>query len=175
MAKRYVCKACNKGCEQGITHVCNQTCNDCMSSSTCVTSGVRIPCDERNRHFRSQTCFDNHKTGGRQKKYVCELKRNCGSCGLYVTHKDHECNRRFCNTCKQYRDVGHLCFMQPLQNKPAPTDKVLYVFYDFETTQDTKYSEQATVHVPNVVCLQQFCSKCEYRRYRARLFTVWET
>jgi hypothetical protein len=51
--------------------------------------------------------------------------------------------------------------MKPLQNKPAPTDKVLYVFYDFESTQDTKYSETATVHVPNVACLHQFCSKCE--------------
>jgi hypothetical protein len=51
--------------------------------------------------------------------------------------------------------------MKPLQNKPAPTDKVLYVFYDFETTQGTKYSETATVHAPNLVCLQHFCSKCE--------------
>jgi len=38
---------------------------------------------------------------------------------------------------------------------------VLFVFYDFETTQDTKYSDSATVHVQNLVCLQQFCSKFE--------------
>jgi hypothetical protein len=164
MAKRYVCKACNKGCQQGKTHVCDQMCSDCMSSPPCIPSGVRFPCDECNRHFRSQTCFDNHKTkqsGGRQKKSVCELKKNCGSCGLYVTRKDHVCNTRCCHTCKQYKEVGHLCFMKQLQNKPAPTDKVPYVFYDFETTQDTKYSETATVHVLNLVCVQQFCSKCE--------------
>jgi hypothetical protein len=32
------------------------------------------------------------------------------------------------------------------------------VFYDFETTQDTKFSENATEHIPNLVCVQQFSS-----------------
>jgi len=40
-------------------------------------------------------------------------------------------------------------------------DRVLYVFYDFETTQNTRYSDKATIHVPNLVCVQQFCSQCE--------------
>jgi hypothetical protein len=35
------------------------------------------------------------------------------------------------------------------------------VFYDFETTQDTKFSDNATEHVPILVCLQQFCTACE--------------
>jgi len=30
MAKRYVCRACNKGCRHGIRHICNQTCSDCI-------------------------------------------------------------------------------------------------------------------------------------------------
>ena len=33
--------------------------------------------------------------------------------------------------------------------------------YDFETTQDTKFSDSATEHIPNLVCLQQFCARCE--------------
>lgn len=28
-------------------------------------------------------------------------------------------------------------------------------------TQDTKYSDKAKVHVHNLVCIEQFCSKCE--------------
>jgi len=40
-------------------------------------------------------------------------------------------------------------------------DNVLFVFYDFETTQDTKISETAKLHVPILVCLQQFCAACE--------------
>jgi len=35
------------------------------------------------------------------------------------------------------------------------------VFYYFGTTQDTRISDSATLHVPNLVCLQQFCSQCE--------------
>jgi hypothetical protein len=35
------------------------------------------------------------------------------------------------------------------------------VFYDFETTQDTKFSENATERIPNFVCVLQFCSVCE--------------
>ena len=51
--------------------------------------------------------------------------------------------------------------MQPLKNVLPSSDGVLYVFYDFETTQNTRYSEKAKVHVPNLVCIQQFCSRCD--------------
>jgi hypothetical protein len=51
--------------------------------------------------------------------------------------------------------------MQPLKNELPSGDGVLFVFYDFETTQDTQYSEKAGLHVPNLVCIQQFCSRCE--------------
>jgi hypothetical protein len=51
--------------------------------------------------------------------------------------------------------------MAPLTPERPSSDKVLYVFYDFETTQDTRFSESATVHVPNLLCVQQFCTPCE--------------
>jgi len=51
--------------------------------------------------------------------------------------------------------------MAPLENKLPKGDNVLFVFYDFETTQDTRIFDLATLHVPNLVCLQQFCSQCE--------------
>ena len=51
--------------------------------------------------------------------------------------------------------------MQPLTNVLPLSDGVLYVFYDFETTQNTRYSDITKVHVPNLVCIQQFCSRCE--------------
>jgi hypothetical protein len=72
--------------------------------------------------------------------------------------------------------------MMPLKYKLLPSDKVLYVFYDFETTQDTWYSEKAVVHQPNLDCLQQFCSHCESMedieldclRCGKRKHTFWE-
>jgi len=51
--------------------------------------------------------------------------------------------------------------MAPLANKLPNSDNMLFVFYDFETTQDTRISDSATLHVPNLVCLHQFCSRCE--------------
>jgi len=61
MARRYVCKAYNKSCRRAVTHVCDQTCSDCMMSLPCAFEYIRIPCEICNRHFKSQKCFDNHK------------------------------------------------------------------------------------------------------------------
>ena len=51
--------------------------------------------------------------------------------------------------------------MQPLKNELPSADNVLFVFYDIETTQDTKISETAKLHEPILVCLQKFCTACE--------------
>ena len=55
--------------------------------------------------------------------------------------------------------------MRPLVNVPASIEHVLYVFYDFVTTQDTKRSDRKNEHLPNLVFLKQFCSKCENISY----------
>ena len=56
-----------------------------------------------------------------------------------MTGDSHECNKQFCANYKQNKDVGHLCYMRLLKDVlPSASDKVLYVFYDFETTQNTK-------------------------------------
>jgi hypothetical protein len=54
--------------------------------------------------------------------------------------------------------------MQPLKDALQRSDDVLFVFYDFETTQEARYSDLATRHVPNLVCVQQFCSRCEMQQ-----------
>jgi hypothetical protein len=51
--------------------------------------------------------------------------------------------------------------MKKLADKMPKSDNVLFVFHDFEKTQDSKYSESASQHFPNLVCLQQFCSQRE--------------
>jgi hypothetical protein len=60
-------------------------------------------------------------------------------------------------------DMGHHFYMQPLNKEVPLGDRVLYVYYDFETTQNTPYmnSDKATVHVTNPVCVNQRCSLCE--------------
>ena len=96
MAKKYVCNACHKYCRCDITHVCGQTCSDCMTSPPYVFSDVRIPCDGYNRHFRSRTFFANHKQSTAKRKSVCERKRYRATCRLLLTNARHECNKIFC-------------------------------------------------------------------------------
>jgi hypothetical protein len=56
----------------------------------------------------------------------------------------------------------HLCYMRPLKDVlPANADNLLYIYYDFQTTQNKTYSDTAKEHVPNLVCVQQFCARCE--------------
>jgi len=52
--------------------------------------------------------------------------------------------------------------MRPLKDAlPPASDKILYVFYIFETTQNNVYTAEAKLHVRNLVCVQQICSLCE--------------
>jgi len=162
MAKRYVWEGCNKGCKYGVVHTCEQVCGDCMVRVPCKYAGHRKPCYLCNRRFSSQTCFDKHKkTTQSKRKNACGLRKCCGTFGALITRNTHECNKRFSATCKENKEAGNLCLMRPLVNLPASSERVLYVFYDFETTQDTNCSLRTNKHVPNLVCLQQFCSKCE--------------
>ena len=162
MARGYVCKACGKWCRRDVKHTCDQTCGCCLKSLPCAATGVRFPCADCERHFRSQTCFANHRTRNGNKKSFFEQKRQCGTFGeLVVSGKPHECGKRYCDVCSANREVGHLCYMRPLKNMLPLSDGVLYVFYDFETMQNTQFFETAKVHVPNLVCIQQFCSRCE--------------
>jgi hypothetical protein len=77
MAKQLVCKACRKSCSTDRAHTCYHTCSDCMASPPCVHAVVRIPCAYCNRHFRSQSCFANHKLIHGKKKSVCDRKHVC--------------------------------------------------------------------------------------------------
>jgi len=93
---------------------------------------------------------------------ACERKRCCATCEWAVTRENHECNKRFCDNCNQTKEIGHLCYMRPLKDAlPLESDKVLYVFYDFETTHNTEYTADAKLRVSNLVCVQQFCSRCD--------------
>ena len=62
MPKRCICEACNKSRLSGETHKCREKGTDCMSIPPCICIDVRIPCEACSRTFRSQACFDKHKT-----------------------------------------------------------------------------------------------------------------
>ena len=64
--------------------------------------------------------------------------------------------------------------MATLKNELPRSDNVLFVFYDFETTQYTKVTDSATLHVPNLVCLQQVCTHWDVASHRRGLRTLWQ-
>ena len=165
MAREYVCRGCNKGCERGVTHKCGETCSDCKSAPPCTFAEERVPCESCNRNFRSRACFEKHKTNKLEGKIVWEKVRNFPVCKLCVARKNHECFKPFCPNCNKNMEINHLCYMQPLKNEVPSADDVLFVFYDFETSQDTKISETAKLQVPILVCLQQFCTACEMQGF----------
>jgi len=146
-----------------VTHKCGETCSDSKSVPPCTYSEDRVPCESCNRNFRSRSCFEKHKANKLGGKTVCEKVQNSAVCNVCVTRKNHECFKPFCANCRQNMEINHLCYMQPLKNDLPSDDNVLFVFYDFETTQDTKINKSAKLHVPIPVCLQQFCTACEMR------------
>jgi len=156
-----VCRGCNKGCICGVTHKCGETCSDCKSVPPCMYSEDKVPCVSCNRNFRSCSCFEKHKKNKLGNKTVSEKVRNCTVCNVCVTTKNHECFKPYCANCNENMEINHLCYMQPLKNEVSSADNVLFVFYNLQTSQDTKISETVKLHVPILVCLQQFCTACE--------------
>ena len=71
-----------------------------------------------------------------------------------MTRENLEYNKRYCQNCGHNREAGHLCYMRPLKDAlRSDGDRVLCVFSDFETTQNMRYSDKATIHVPTLVCV----------------------
>jgi len=94
-------------------------------------------------------------------KVVCSWRKVCRNCSFTVTgDSKHECIKRFCNYCNKRQLSGHFCYVVLL--KPSKlTDRFLCVFFDTECTLDLEKRDGSFEHVPNLICAQQMCSKCE--------------
>ena len=55
---------------------------------------------------------------------------------------------------------GHFSYVAPLKRSKL-SDRFLYVFFDTECTQGLQRHDGSFVHVPNLICAHQMCSKCE--------------
>jgi len=62
-----------------------------------------------------------------------------------MTKKNHECFKPYCANCNKNMEINHVCYMQLLINEMPIADNVFFVFYDFETSQDTKINETANL------------------------------
>lgn len=160
----YYCESCHIPYDHKDRHRCEVICLYCQESPPCSLV-IQINCIDCNRQFRSQQCYNNHR-----KNNTCKNVKRCLDClKIYnvKARKDmpHVCGEIFCKICKTFKSSDHLCFIQP--NSKLPNQKsLLFLFYDFETRQETPVSSSdgsdnnAWLHEPNLCIFNQCCDLC---------------
>ena len=176
--KSYYCHTCKKSYKKRDCHKCPAKCIACFKyfpdGNKCF--GKVIVCNDCNRSFYGKECFDEHKRErkikeGAESDIVCKKVCKCLKCGLIFNYglDKHICGHSKCSNCREYCDMNeHHCFMiskkckggNCKQNKLECDDKKKchscrtktdkYIFYDFETNQETG------VHVVNWVDCEDF-------------------
>ena len=147
--RSYFCHTCHKPYDHTTDHLCVGMCHMCRGFG-CVYEDGGITCNECDRLFKNQVCYDRHKQqpingGGRT---VCETIRKCPKCKKSMDVRKikdggHECLDKKCPTCKIERnpeDLDHLCYMQQLEPKEESSYNHL-LFFDFECTQERAIHE----------------------------------
>ena len=139
----YFCHTCYKPYDVTTDHMCRGMCGSCRGFG-CVLQDNGMTCNECDRLFKNQACYDRHKQqpingGGRT---VCEVIRKCPKCKQSMDvrriGKGHQCVDKKCPTCKIMRnpqDLNHKCYMQQLEPKEESSYNHL-LFFDFECTQE---------------------------------------
>ena len=139
----YFCHACHKAYDHTTDHLCTGMCYSCRGFG-CVIHDGGIECNECDRLFKNQACYDRHKQepvngGGRT---VCEKIRKCPTCKQSMDVRKingHQCvDNKKCPTCKIGRnpnDLNHKCYMQQQEPKEESSYTQL-LFFDFECTQE---------------------------------------
>ena len=148
--RSYFCHRCHKAYSNTCDHLCDDMCRSCRSIE-CKLVGSGITCNECNRLFRNQACYDNHKQpingGGRS---LCEVIKKCLKCGKAMDIRKlkdggHICGKE-CKSCKviyQPKDTDHICYIQQQEQKEESSYNHL-LFFDFEATQEHG------IHHPNL-------------------------
>ena len=143
LGRSYFCPRCLKPYNTTTDHLCAAMCRSCRGFG-CVIENDGIVCNECKRLFKSQSCYDRHRTepidgGG---KTVCQVIKVCEKCGksMHINKmnpKGHICGRK-CQTCKVVvtrQDTEHKCYIQPLEQDEDSCYNHL-LFFDFEATQE---------------------------------------
>ena len=150
LSRSYFCHRSHKPYACTTDHMCPAMCRSCRHFG-CVLEGDGIVCNECNRLFKNQLCYDRHKEpmngGGRS---VCEVIRICPKCGKAMDARKikdggHICGKK-CPTCGvtlESKDTDHLCYIQQLEQEEERSYNHL-LFFDFEATQEHG------IHHPNL-------------------------
>ena len=167
-----LCFVCGKTYYNGCPHrECLNMCKickgiDCDSKKEFEKTVIKWnACDKCNRHFPSEMCYKNHLTN-HGFGVTCDNLKKCHKCNSTVPAyklkpaKLHNCGLVYCKVCAKhyYRSEEHLCYVQPLCEKPKKRkrkkkrqnneegdnieneteleDKKKVFYYDIETTTE---------------------------------------
>ena len=140
--RSYFCRRCHKAYSNTTDHICDGACRSCGGFG-CEYEGHGIVCNECDRVFKNQACYDRHKEpingGGR---IGCDVIRKCPKCeqAMHISkirEGGHKCVRE-CPACKtelKSGDPDHQCHMQQQEHKEESSYNHL-LFFDFECTQE---------------------------------------
>ena len=140
--RSHFCHRCHKPYDHTTDHICSDMCRSCRGFG-CEYEGHGIVCNECDRLFKNQACYDHHKEpidgGG---KSVCEVIRKCPNCGKAmevrkIKNGGHSCEKK-CPTCGvtlESKDTDHLCYIQQQEQGEERSYNHL-LFFDFEATQE---------------------------------------
>ena len=145
----YFCRRCHKCYNSTSAHLCPAMCRSCRAFG-CVLEGDGIVCNECDRLFKSQACYDHKEPINGGGRTVCEVIRKCEKCGKAmdvgkIKEGGHICGKK-CRTCGlilKQEDTDHKCYIQQLEQEEESSYNQL-LFFDFEATQ-----EHGT-HCPNL-------------------------
>ena len=78
----YYCEWCNIGYKDIQSHKCENIC-ECLSNKLCEDKGKRIYCQECERCFRSDECYNKHLEI-RKTNSTCTVVKRCNYCDKFL-------------------------------------------------------------------------------------------
>ena len=107
----YFCIVCLKGYTKNGEHQCEGICQYCFSNNgQCHEEEMNVNCNDCNRYFANQACYDNHKTVTK----ICPRIWKCEKCNKLLKTKKHSSDSIKCRICKDLVPLSvHLCFITP--------------------------------------------------------------
>ncbi len=146
----YYCDFCNRCFSRRDAHRCPYRCSHCFSNQKCNFI-EDIFCTDCNRKFVSQNCFNSHKN-----TKICKSVRFCNNCSR-LKHKNHDCEKFYCVTCKEQKELEHNCLIRKFIPK-QDVSNVILAFYDFECLIEV--NETCNSLKVNLAVLQTVCMNC---------------
>lgn len=158
----YFCAYCAQPYTQRHLHTkCVFRCNHCFEQPPCEHA-IEMHCSECNRTFINPKCFQNHID-----KKICLNVRICTKCLIrhkYDKKNPHVCGIKYCSICKKMTPIRHECYIPTIEVKEIKEKQLLFVFYDFETTQSTPlHGDIGKIqHNVNFCVTQHVCGLCSH-------------